>query len=117
MVDERHRCGWDLWRCFVYQPELYRAGFRGRHLGHADELRYVYQIASGDCSVVARVTGVQTTDPWVKAGVMIRETLNANASQASTFLTPSNGVAFQYRAGRRNQRQYQHRPRCPPRIG
>ena len=33
---------------------------------------------------------------------MIRETLAANAQHASTFLTPSNGVAFQYRSGTGN---------------
>jgi uncharacterized repeat protein (TIGR01451 family) len=68
----------------------------------ADAFHYVYQSASGDCSMVARVVTVQATDPWAKAGVMIRETLTANAQQASTFLTPSNGVAFQYRIGTGN---------------
>ena len=63
----------------------------------AHEFRYAYQSASGDCSIVARVVSVQGTDPWAKAGVMIRETLNANSSQASAFVTPNNGVAFQYR--------------------
>jgi len=66
--------------------------------GTADEFRYVYQVASGDCSVVARVTGIQKTDGWAKAGVMIRETLTAGSKQASMFLTVSNGVSFQNRA-------------------
>jgi uncharacterized repeat protein (TIGR01451 family) len=68
----------------------------------ADEFRYVYQSASGDCSMVARVVSVPATDPWAKAGVMIRETLTANAQQASTFVTPANGIAFQYRSGTGN---------------
>jgi uncharacterized repeat protein (TIGR01451 family) len=68
----------------------------------ADEFRYVYQSASGDCSMVARVVGVQATDPWAKAGVMIRETLTANAQHASAFVTPANGIAFQYRNGTGN---------------
>ena len=68
----------------------------------ADEFRYVYQSASGDCTMVARVVSVQATDPWAKAGVMIRETLTANAQHASTFVTPANGVSFQYRKGTGN---------------
>jgi hypothetical protein len=64
----------------------------------SDEFRYVYQAASGNCTVVARVTGVQNTDGWAKAGVMIRESLNPGSEHASVFITPSNGVAFQYRA-------------------
>ncbi|SPE48882.1 conserved hypothetical protein [Verrucomicrobia bacterium] len=65
--------------------------------GTADAFRYVYQSAGTNCSIVARVVRVQATDPWAKAGVMIRDTLSASAEQASTFVTPSNGVAFQYR--------------------
>jgi uncharacterized repeat protein (TIGR01451 family) len=67
--------------------------------GTSDAFRYLYQLGSGDCSVVARVVSVQSTDPWAKAGVMIRESLAANSSHASTFLTPSNGTAFQFRSG------------------
>jgi regulation of enolase protein 1 (concanavalin A-like superfamily) len=63
-----------------------------------DEFRYAYMSASGDCSIVARVTGIQNTDPWAKAGVMIRKTLADNAEHAAVFLTPGNGVAFQSRA-------------------
>jgi hypothetical protein len=64
----------------------------------ADEFRYVYQLASGDCSIVARVASVQNTDNQAKAGVMIRETLNSNATHASTFVTPGKGVVFAYRS-------------------
>jgi hypothetical protein len=63
----------------------------------ADSFRYVYQQASGDCMIVARVKAVGNTNPWAKAGVMIRETLNTGSEHASVFVTPSNGVAFQYR--------------------
>jgi hypothetical protein len=62
-----------------------------------DQFRYVYQLASGDCTVVARVGSIGNTDQWAKAGVMIRESLNANSRHASTFVTPANGVAFQWR--------------------
>ena len=70
--------------------------------GAADAFRYVYQPASGDCSIQARVLSVQNTAAWAKAGVMIRESTNANSVYAMAFLAPvtitsTNGVAFQQR--------------------
>jgi hypothetical protein len=62
--------------------------------GTADEFHYAYQPAYGDCSVVARVFSVQNTDPWAKAGVMIRETLTSGSKHASMFITPGNGASF-----------------------
>jgi len=47
---------------------------------------------------VARVVSLQNIDAWSKAGVMIRETLNANSANAFVAVTPSNGVTFQYRS-------------------
>jgi regulation of enolase protein 1 (concanavalin A-like superfamily) len=64
---------------------------------NADEFRYVYQTASGDCEIVARVASVQNTNAWAKAGVMIRESLNANSSHAMVVVTPGSGVSFQRR--------------------
>ncbi|MCC7377720.1 MAG: hypothetical protein IT581_23865, partial [Verrucomicrobiales bacterium] len=66
-----------------------------------DGFRFVYQTASGNCSVVARVTGVDSTHPWAKAGVMIRESLSSGSKHASVFITPENGAAFQYRKSTR----------------
>jgi regulation of enolase protein 1 (concanavalin A-like superfamily) len=63
----------------------------------ADEFHYAYQTATGDCEIVARVTAVENTNPWAKAGVMIRETLNANSTHAAMVVTPGNGLAFQRR--------------------
>jgi fimbrial isopeptide formation D2 family protein/uncharacterized repeat protein (TIGR01451 family) len=65
--------------------------------GTADAFQIVDQPGSGDCSVVARVTVVQNTDPAAKAGVMIRETLAANSRHAGVFVTPGSGIVFQYR--------------------
>jgi hypothetical protein len=63
----------------------------------ADEFRFVHQTATGDCDIIARVTGVQNTDPWAKAGVMIRETLTTGSTHALMALTSGNGLAFQRR--------------------
>lgn len=65
--------------------------------GTADAFRYVYQDLTGDGSIVARVNSQTNTDPWAKAGVMIRETTAANSKHAMMIVTPTNGVAFQRR--------------------
>ena len=68
--------------------------------GVADAFHYVYQpVSSNRVEISARVMSVDDTDEWAKAGVMIRESLDANAAQAMVVLTPTtkNGAAFQYR--------------------
>ncbi len=66
---------------------------------NVDAFHYVYQPLNGNGQIVARVTGVQFTNDWAKAGVMIRETLTPGSRHASMFLTPGNGLAFQRRTG------------------
>ena len=65
--------------------------------GTADGLHFVYQTFKGNGSIVAEVTGLGNTNGWAKAGVMIRETLDADSPFADTIVTPSNGTAFQRR--------------------
>ena len=48
----------------------------------ADGFRYVYQSLSGDGQIIARVTSMQNTNAYAKAGVMIRESSTANAAHA-----------------------------------
>ena len=64
----------------------------------ADAFQFVYVPVTGNCTIIARVTAVQNVDPWSKAGVMIRESLNANAANAFIAVTPSNGVTWQIRS-------------------
>ena len=64
----------------------------------ADAFQFVYVPVSGNCTIIARVAAVQNIDPWSKAGVMIRESLNANAANAFIAVTPSNGVTWQTRS-------------------
>jgi regulation of enolase protein 1 (concanavalin A-like superfamily) len=62
-----------------------------------DHFHFVYQTLSGNTTVLARVASVQNTDPWAKAGVMIRETLAPGSKQAMMILTSGNGLSFQRR--------------------
>jgi fibronectin type 3 domain-containing protein len=66
--------------------------------GGSDGFNYVYQPLNGDGEITAQVTGVQNTDPWAKAGVMIRETLDPGSTYAATEITPGNGARLQWRS-------------------
>lgn len=63
----------------------------------ADSFHYVYQPLSGDGQMIARVASQQNTNPWAKAGVMIRGTLTPGSIYAAMLVTPSNGLTFQRR--------------------
>ncbi|MBW2206504.1 MAG: discoidin domain-containing protein [Deltaproteobacteria bacterium] len=63
----------------------------------ADEFHYAYKQFSGTGSIVARIDSLDNTDPFAKAGVMIRETLDADSAYVSLLITPANGIRFQYR--------------------
>ena len=64
---------------------------------NVDAFHYVYQTLNSDGQIIARVTDIQYTDDWAKAGVMIRESLAPDARHASMFLTANSGLAFQRR--------------------
>jgi regulation of enolase protein 1 (concanavalin A-like superfamily) len=66
--------------------------------GIADAFRFAYVELANDGAVVARVATVQNVNAWTKAGVMIRQNLEANSPHASLFVTPGKGIAFQRRA-------------------
>jgi regulation of enolase protein 1 (concanavalin A-like superfamily) len=66
--------------------------------GTADAFHYIYQPVSEDVIITARVESLTNTDPWAKAGVMIRSTLDANSKNVFTGITPSYGITFQNRA-------------------
>ena len=65
--------------------------------GTADAFQFVWQPVSGDVDVVARVSSVEYVHAWVKAGVMIRERLTADAPHALMLVSPGKGLAFQRR--------------------
>ena len=66
--------------------------------GTADSMQFDYVPVNGNCTITARVASIQNVDPWSKAGVMIRESLNANAANAFIAVTSSNGVTWQTRS-------------------
>jgi len=66
--------------------------------GTADEFHFAYKSLSGIGSITARVVSVSNTDPWAKAGVMIRQTLEPDSVNVMIAVTPGNGVTFQNRS-------------------
>ena len=65
--------------------------------GNADEFHFAYKMMSGPGSITAQVLSVSDTDPWAKAGIMIRETLEPGSKHALACVTPGNGVASEGR--------------------
>lgn len=68
---------------------------------NADSFHYVFRAIAGDCTLIAQVTGLgnvnNNVDPWSKAGVMIRETLNQDSANAFIAITGQNGSFFSWR--------------------
>ena len=65
---------------------------------NADQFHFVYQPVQGDVQIVARVANAQATDPWSKAGIMIRQSLTAGSPHVSMFGTASNPWLFLWRS-------------------
>ena len=65
--------------------------------GAADSFHLVSQALAGDGSVTSDVTAQQATDPWAKAGPMIRATADPGSPYYAALVTPGNGIAVQWR--------------------
>lgn len=65
--------------------------------GTSDSFYFLYMPLKGDGELTVQVIGMVNTNPWAKAGVMIRETLTAGSRHAMEVMSPTNGTAFQRR--------------------
>jgi regulation of enolase protein 1 (concanavalin A-like superfamily) len=63
----------------------------------ADDFRFVYKRLSGDGSVTVKVESLVNTNVWAKAGVMIRQSLDADSAMAYMIQSVTNGVSFGWR--------------------
>ena len=64
--------------------------------GASDQFHFVSQDFLTDGTIVAKVTAVEKTDEYSKAGLMIRGSMNADAPYAFVFFGPST-VGFEFR--------------------
>jgi hypothetical protein len=62
------------------------------------EFNFAYETVSGDQTIVAKVTGIQDTNSAAGAGVLFQDGTSATAAFANVFVTPENGVLFQWRS-------------------
>jgi len=63
----------------------------------SDSFCYVCMTVLGDSVITARIVSIENTSDWAKAGLMIRQTLEANSKHAFMALTPSGGTTFLHR--------------------
>ena len=64
---------------------------------NADEFHYAFKTLTNGGSIEAQVLSVENTNGWAKAGVMIRETLDAGSKFVAVYITPGNGCRLQAR--------------------
>jgi hypothetical protein len=65
--------------------------------GESDQFHYAFKMLTGSGSIVAKVESISNTDGWAKAGVMIRETLDADSRHAIMIVSATSGISFQRR--------------------
>jgi outer membrane protein assembly factor BamB len=63
----------------------------------ADQFRFAWQTLDADGAVSARVASPTDSDPWAKAGVMVRSSTDAGAAFYDVVQTPENGIQVQLR--------------------
>src|SRR6202035_3649082 len=74
----------------------------------SDSFRLISESLAADGSFSARVATQSASDPWAKAGVMLRASNDAGSPYYGILVTPNNGVVVQWRAslaGNTNQIQ------------
>jgi len=60
----------------------------------ADQFQFAYLPLNGDGSITVRVDSIEDVDAWAKAGVMIRDSLDAGSMNACLDVTPDNLLEF-----------------------
>ena len=56
---------------------------------NADEFHFVYQELRGNGEIIAELRGLEDTNDWAKAGLMMRDNLNANSRFAQMVISPN----------------------------
>ncbi|MGH7995576.1 MAG: Ig-like domain-containing protein [Opitutaceae bacterium] len=83
-----------------YSGGTYTMSAAGTGIWHSsDQFQYAYQPITGDCTIVAKVDSVQLVGStgFEHAGIMIRQSLDADSAYAGAYETASNGMFFEAR--------------------
>jgi hypothetical protein len=81
---------------------------------NGDECHFAYKEVSGAATIIAKVESIDNLNDWVKAGVMIRDSLEPGSTNAAILLTPGNGIRFQYRMTADNATEREFDPNITP---
>jgi hypothetical protein len=73
------------------------AGAGGDIWAGSDAFRFVYQEINGDGEIYALVEKVENTNPYAKAGLMMRQLLDPDSSHAILDVKPDGGIEFMRR--------------------
>ncbi len=80
---------------------FWRIAGAGRDImDQADEFRFAYRTVTGNATITAFVESMDGTDPWAKAGIMIRADATPDSPHAMMMVSPGSGVAFLRRTQR-----------------
>jgi hypothetical protein len=80
-------------------PEGFRIYGSGTNvLSDSDAFHFVFRRVTGSSEIMARVSQVALTDPWARAGLMMREGLKANARHVFLSVSAARGGVFQSRS-------------------
>ena len=80
---------------FVQNGDLLEVYGSGADIwGAADACHFVNVPWQDDVEIVAKVLGVEGTDPWAKAGLMLRDSLEDTSPQVMLAMTPEKGVTL-----------------------
>src|SRR4051812_3763873 len=78
--------------------------------GTSDEFNFVYETTTGDQTIIANVDSLDHVDypldVWARAGLMIRDSLDPDAKNATVFATPGHGLGFTWRSATGGSTQY-----------
>ena len=68
--------------------------------GTSDEFFFTFTTLEGDGALTVRLDELSASDGWSKAGVMIRDGLDADAANALLHISQGNGSVFQARTAK-----------------
>ena len=63
----------------------------------ADKLKFVSKSLTGDGTLIIKIASIASADSWTRLGLMMRESLDADAKNVLLSLTTGNGLVFQSR--------------------
>jgi regulation of enolase protein 1 (concanavalin A-like superfamily) len=66
--------------------------------GTEDGFQYVYRSFSGDGTITARVTSIENSDSYAKAGIMLRGSLSSGAKDVALDVRPNGSIEFMSRS-------------------